>query len=297
MKVAGAIDIGGTSTKLGLVAEDGTIVARDRIATSAEGAPEPLVEAIALAFTEMVRKAEKPELPGVGVSVAGFLNHDRSAMVHNANLAALRGFPLKRALEERLSLACKLEVDSNATTLAEYRYGAGKNADRLLGLTIGTGIGGGVVINGRLVRYTGECGGDLGHVIVEPEGRLCTCGARGCLEAMANSAALSERVEGRSVRDIIDAARRGNKIARDAIAESGRWIGLGVASLAALFDPDVIVIGGGVAAARDLLIGPARDSYMTYASPQYRDARFEGSAFDGWDGVLGAATLFLDPVP
>jgi glucokinase len=297
MRVAGAIDIGGTSTKLGLVTEHGTIIARDRIATSVEGAPEPLVEAIATAFAQMMRSHETTELAGVGVSVAGFLNHDRSAMVHNSNLPALRGFPLKRALEKRLSTECRLEVDSNATTLAEYRYGAGKNVERLLGLTIGTGIGGGVVINGRLVRYTGECAGDLGHVIVDPEGRLCTCGAHGCLEAMANSAALSERVEGRSVREIIDAARRGNDVAREAIAESGRWIGLGVASLAALFDPDVIVIGGGIAAAQELLIGPARESYLTYASPQYRDARFEGSAFEGWDGVLGAATLFLDPVP
>ena len=296
--LAGAIDIGGTSTKIGVVADDGSIVARERIATSLRGEPTPLVAGIGAAFRALLARNEAlRDIVGVGVSVAGFVTADHSAMVHNANLPALREFPLKTALEDRLGFQCRLEVDSNATTLAEFHYGAGKGVRRLLGLTIGTGIGGGVILDGKLVRYTGECAGDLGHVIVKPGGRLCTCGAHGCLEAMANSSALSERVGGRSVKDIIDAASRGDDTARNAIAESGYWIGLGLASLAALFDPDTIVIGGGIAAARHFLLDAVRESYLEHASPQYRDARVQGSDFDGWDGLAGAASLFLAPVP
>ncbi|HEX2693775.1 MAG TPA: ROK family protein [Gemmatimonadaceae bacterium] len=298
MVVAGAIDIGGTSTKIGVVAEDGSVVVRERIATSLHGEPLSLVDSIALAFRAMLaRNVAAREIVGIGVSVAGFVTPDHSAMVHNANLPALREFPLRASLQERLGFECRLEVDSNASTLAELHYGAGKGVRRLLGLTIGTGIGGGVVIDGRLVRYTGECAGDLGHVIVNPGGRLCTCGARGCLEAEANSSALSERVGGRSVKEIIETARKGDALARDALSESGRWIGLGAASLAALFDPDAIVIGGGIAAAHDLLLDGVREAYLTHASPQYRDARVEGSTFDGWDGLVGAACLYLRPTP
>ena len=297
MAIAGAVDIGGTSTKIGVVDDDGRIVVRERIATSLHGEPLSLVDSIAFAFRAMLaRNAAAREIAGVGISVAGFVTPDHSAMVHNANLPALREFPLRASLEERLGFECRLEVDSNASTLAEFHYGAGKGVRRLLGLTIGTGIGGGIIIDGRLVRYTGECAGDLGHVIVKPGGRLCTCGARGCLEAEANSSALSERVGSRSVKEIIESARKGDAVARDALAESGRWIGLGAASLAALFDPDAIVIGGGIAAARELLLDGVRESYLTHASPQYRDARIEGSGFDGWDGLVGAACLYLRPV-
>lgn len=298
MSVAGAIDIGGTSTKIGIVAEDGRIIARERIATSLHGEPIPLVDGIGSAFRALlVRNPGAKDIAGIGVSVAGFLTPDHSAMVHNANLPALREFPLRAALEERTGFKCRLEVDSNATTLAEFHYGAGKGAIRLLGLTIGTGIGGGVIVDGRLVRYTGECAGDVGHVIVKPGGRLCTCGARGCLEAMANSSALSERAGGRPVREIIDAALNGNAPAAAALTESGHWIGLGLASLAALFDPDVIVIGGGIAAARHLLLDGVREAYLTHASPQYRDARVVGSDFEGWDGLVGAASVVLRPSP
>jgi glucokinase len=296
MRVAGAIDIGGTSTKIGIVAEDGRIIVREMIATSLRGEPVPLIEGIGVAFSALLaRNPEAGTIAGIGVSVAGFLTPDHSAMVHNANLPSLREFPLRAALEQRLGFECRLEVDSNATTLAEFHYGAGKGAARLLGLTIGTGIGGGVMIDGRLVRYTGECAGDVGHVIVNPGGRLCTCGARGCMEAMANSSALSDSVGGKPVREIIDAALKGNPVAADALAESGRWIGLGLASLAALFDPDVIVIGGGIAAAHELLLDAVREAYLIHASPQYRDARVVGSGFEGWDGLVGAASVVLRP--
>ena len=296
MRVAGAIDIGGTSTKVGIVAEDGSIVVRASVPTSLHGEPTAVVEAIATSVQPMLEasNADGVAVSGIGVSVAGFLNSDRSAMIHNANLPALREFPLQHALEERLSLECRLEVDSNAAVVAEYQYGAGRGSTRLLGVTMGTGLGGGVIIDGKLLRYTGECAGDLGHIIVERTGRLCTCGARGCLEAMVNSAALSERAGGRAVLEIVTSAREGDEVALEALAQTGWWLGLGLASLSPLFAPDKIVVGGGIAAAGDLLLEAVRSSYRTHARPEFREkTRVIGSSFEGWDGIIGAASLFF----
>ena len=299
MRLAGAIDIGGTTTKIGVVAEDGTIVRRRTMSTSADGQPMPLVDAIASSLRLILdaRATQRNPVSGIGVSVAGFLDPEHSAMIHNANLPALRGFPLRRALEERLSLDCRLEVDSNAAVVAEYRHGAGRGSARLLGVTVGTGLGGGVIIDGELLRFTGECAGDLGHIIVDPKGRLCTCGARGCLEAMVNSAALSERARGRKPREIVNSGREGDKVARKALAETGWWLGLGLASLSPVFAPDRIVVGGGIAAAGELLLESVRTSYRTHARPEFRETtEVVGSSFDGWEGMVGAASLFLNPV-
>jgi len=297
MRLVGAVDIGGTGTKIGVVAEDGRIVRRATIPTSPAGEPAPLVEGIATTLQPMLEEvaAEGTRVLGVGVSVAGFLDRDHSAMTVNANLPALCGFPLRRALEERLGLECRLEVDSNAAVIADYRHGAGRGSARLLGVTVGTGLGGGVIVDGEPLRYTGECAGDLGHIILDPNGRLCTCGARGCLEAMVSSAAVSERAGGRSVRDVIASAQRGEQRATDALAETGWWLGLGLASLSPLFAPDRIVAGGGVAAAGPLLLEPTRASYRAHAAPEFRDAvRVVGSSFEGWEGVVGAASVCLD---
>jgi glucokinase len=296
MRLAGAIDIGGTRTKLGIVAEDGRIVERATIATSPAGQPGPLVDAIALVLRPLLDAAAAKGRPvsGLGVSVAGFLDGARGTMVGNANLPALCGFPLRATLEERFDLTCRLEVDSNASTVAEYRFGAGRGSARLLGVTVGTGLGGGVIIDGQLLRYTGACAGDLGHIILDPRGPQCTCGGRGCLEALVASAAVSERGGARAVRDVIASARRGERLALDALAETGRWLGLGLASLSPLFAPDTIVVGGGIAAAGELLLEPVRASYRVYATPELREVRVLGSSFEGWEGMVGAGSLLLD---
>jgi glucokinase len=298
MRYAGAVDIGGTATKIGIVAEDGTVLSRATVPTRV-GEPLSLVDAIVSSLQSMMDAAtvSQKAVSAIGVSVAGFLDHERGAMVHNANLPALHGFPLRNVFSERFSLECRLEVDSNASTVGEYRFGAGRGVARLLGVTVGTGLGGGVIIDGKVLRYTGDCAGDLGHIIVDPKGRLCTCGARGCLEAMVNSAALSERAGGRRVRDIVASAHKGDKVARDALGETGWWLGLGLASLSPVFSPERIVVGGGIAVAGDLLLDAVRASYRTHATPEFRErTQVIGSSFDGWEGIIGAASLVLEPL-
>jgi glucokinase len=300
MRVAGAIDIGGTSTKIGVVADDGSVILRESVPTSLQGEPRGIVEAIGISLLPMLSTSNGAGnvTAGIGVSVAGFLTADHSAMIHNANLPALRDFPLRNALQDRLSIECRLEVDSNASTIAEFQHGAGRGAKRLLGVTLGTGLGGGVIIDGALLRFNGECAGDIGHIIVDRNGRLCTCGARGCLEAMVNTAALIERGDGRPVRETVQLARDGDDAARGVLAETGWWLGLGLASLSQIFSPDRIVVGGGIASAGEFLLGPARESFRTHCRPEFRDeTEVIGSSFNGWDGIIGAASLFLNPVP
>lgn len=292
MRLAAAVDIGGTRTKIGVVQGDGTLVERMSVPTL-DGEPGLLVARITGTLQPLLRKHT---VAGLGVSVAGFLSDDGGAMVNNANLPALRGFPLRDVLSRELGLDCVLEVDSNASTIAEYRIGAGQGATRLLGVTIGTGVGGGVILRGQVVRHTGGCAGDLGHVIVAPGGRACSCGASGCLEAMACAEAVVERGGG-PVDDVIVRARASEARARDALAETGRWLGLGLASLAPLYAPATIVVGGGVAAAGDLLLGPARESFARHAGDEFRETvRIVGSWLEGWEGMIGAGLQFLEPL-
>lgn len=299
MRVAGAIDIGGTRTKIGVVGDDAHVLKRATISTTERGDPVPLVDGIVETLRPLLDevRAGGDTVVGIGASVAGFLDRSRSAMVANANLPALCNFPLRATLEERLGLPCRLEVDSNAATVGELRHGAGRGSARLLGVTVGTGLGGGVIIDGALLRYTGECAGDLGHVIVAPNGRQCTCGARGCLEAMVCSAALSERARRRAVRDIVHAAQHGDKRARTAVTETARWLGIGLASLTPLFAPDRIVVGGGVSAAGDLLLKPVRKAYATHVAPEFRGVEIVASSLHGWEGMVGAASNMFEAMP
>lgn len=298
MRCAGAIDIGGTHTKLAIVSEDGRIVRQGTVPTGEAGEPEPLVARIAETFGPMLAEARGGGglVPAVGVAVAGFIDPDRSSMFGNANLPALCDFPLRLALVAALRIDCRLEVDSNAALLAEQRHGATQGSIRTLGMTVGTGLGGAVTVNGRLLRYTGECAGDLGHIMVEPDGRSCSCGAKGCLEALVSAGALSERAGGRAVSDIIAAAGTGETNAREALGATGGWLGFGLASLAPVFAPDTVVVGGGVSAAGDLLLGAVRESFHAHAAPAFADSvTIVGSKMRGWAGVVGAAVCVFDP--
>lgn len=299
MRVAGAVDIGGTTVKIGIVGEDGAVLDRREIPTSARGEPAPLVTDIVRALRSLIdaQIARGGSVSAVGVAVAGFLDDARGSMIENANLTALCGFRLKDALTKKLGLDCILEVDSNAAVVAEHRFGTGRGAERLLGVTVGTGLGGGVVIDGELLRYTGQCAGDLGHIIVAPEGRRCTCGSRGCLEAMVCAAALSERAGNRPAREVIDSARNGERASLDALAETGWWLGLGLAALSPVFAPRTIVVGGGIGMAGDLLLEPARASYRAHAASGVADrVTIIGSALGGWSGMVGAGSLALNPM-
>jgi glucokinase len=287
MPVAG-IDIGGTTTKLALVGPDGKIEGLRTIPTAPGHAPE-FVSRLGAAFHEAKWPAER-----VGVAVAGFVSGAHDAVAYNPNLPWLEHFPLRTSLEQALGLPVMLEADSNAATLAEWRWGAGRSSDRFLCLTAGTGLGGGMLVGGELLRYAYEGLGDVGHVIVAPGGKLCSCGGKGCAEALIGANAIANRFRdaggsATGLREVIEQAFARNSLAVRLIEDAGRWLGLALSTLANILFPDRIAIAGGLSEAGDLLLEPCRAAFRENASGLASQHARIVKAGLGWQATLAGA--------
>ena len=279
MSLTVGVDIGGTKIAAGLVDEKGHVVAQERTVSPAKH-PAEIVRTIG----ELVRSlGHAGEVEAVGASAAGFVDKQRATLVFAPNLA-WRDEPLKQHLERELDLPVVVENDANAAAWGEFTFGAAEDAENLLMLTIGTGVGGGVVLDGELVRGGFGMGGEVGHIRMVPGGVRCGCGNLGCLESYGSGSALvrmtreeaavspdrARRLLERAGGDveqitgplITQAAQDGDPFAVEQLAELGDWLGQGIATLAAVLDPSVVVIGGGVAEAGDLLLDPIRRSYV-----------------------------------
>jgi glucokinase len=304
------IDIGGTKIAAGVVAEDGRILERVRVPTPPDDEPATLA-ALHAVVDELL--ARDPRVEAIGVGAAGLVERPGG----NARWAphnTYRRLALRRLLHERTGLPTSVDNDGNAAAWAEARFGAGAGSDDLVLVNVGTGIGGGLVLDGRL--YHGEHGfaGELGHLIVDPDGDRCACGNRGCLEAMASGSTLGRLGREAAVADpggrlaalaggpdlvtgevVFAAAGEGDKAALALFERVGHWLGVGIASLVTIFDPDLVVVGGGVAATGELLLAPARASFERYVHARdHRDLPPVVPARLGADaGLVGAATLAL----
>ncbi|HVL32245.1 MAG TPA: ROK family glucokinase [Actinomycetota bacterium] len=309
MVVTVGIDVGGTKIAAGVVDESGTIVARRQIPTQAAD-PVQVVAGITKIATEM--KALAPAARAVGVGAAGLIDVARGVVIDAPNIA-WQNVHLRAMLEERVKLPVLVDNDANAAAWGEALYGAGKGAGDQVMVTVGTGIGGGLVVNGALYHGALGIGAEIGHMIVHAGGAVCACGARGCLEAMASGTAIGrlarERAHEEGAAPVIaragsvetitgevvgDAAAHGDPFAADVIAEAGRWLGVGLASLVNLLDPDIIVVGGGAAGGcGELLLEPARRSMASHVvSASLRALPPVVAAALGADaGIVGAATL------
>jgi glucokinase len=305
------IDIGGTKIAAGVVAEDGTVLDRTRVPTPPDD--EAATLAALLAVVDELR-ARNRRVEAIGLGAAGLVEwpggHARWAP-HNT----YRRLELRRLLHERTGLPTVVDNDANAAAWAEARFGAGAGSGDLVLVTVGTGIGGGLVLGGRL--YHGQHGfaGELGHLIVDPDGDLCACGNHGCLEAMASGSTLGRLGREAAAADpggrlaalaadaggpvtgevVFAAATEGDKAALALFERVGHWLGVGIASLVTIFDPDLVVVGGGVAATGELLLAPARASFERYVHGRaHRDLPPVVPARLGPDaGLVGAATLAL----
>jgi glucokinase len=272
------IDIGGTKVAGGIVAADGTIVATARRATP--GASVDDTEDAIAAVVEELAARHDGELIGVGVGAAGWFDRTGDTVLFSPHLA-WRNSTLRKDLEARLQRPLWVGNDADAAAWAEYRYGAARGADLALMITLGTGIGGGIILDGRLRRGSHGVAGEWGHMRVVPDGRLCACGNRGCWEQYASGTALGqtarevartspaaaagllERVDCEPDRltgeDVARAAAEGDPLALELVTEVGNWLGQGIADLAAVLDPEVVVIGGGVSKLGEMVLAPARD--------------------------------------
>lgn len=280
MSLACGIDVGGTKIAGGVVDDQGQVLEQLRVESPASD-----VEAIEDAIVDLVaRLAANHDITAVGIGAAGYIDKARSTVLFAPNLA-WRNVDLRAELEPRVGLPVVVENDANAAAWGEFTYGAGHDVDDLLLVTVGTGVGGGLVLDGDLYRGAFGVGAEIGHLRVVPGGRLCGCGNYGCFEQYASGTALVrnardaaregsllahtlldltggdiDRIDGPI---ITDAAREGDQFALEQLAEIGRWLGEGIATLAAVLDPAVVAIGGGVSEADEMLLDPIRSAFAS----------------------------------
>lgn len=304
------IDVGGTKISGFRVARDGAVLARRAVATPAEDAEATMAATISLA-----RGLLGPDVVAIGVGAAGLVDPKEGVLRFAPNLA-WRDLPIARRMTDALGVACQVDNDANAAAWGEWRFGAGRGYRHMLLVTVGTGIGGGIVAGRRLFRGAHGFAAEVGHIIVEPGGPPCGCGNRGCWEQVASGAAIG-RLGREAVREhprsrlaelagnepeavtgeiVTRAAERGDDVARGILADVGRRLGEGIAGLVNTLDPQVVVVGGGVADAGDLLLVPARAAFADSVEGRaYRPAVPIVAAQLGNDaGAIGAAALALE---
>lgn len=307
------LDVGGTSVRAGVVDEHGCLLDTARVGTpSDEGALE---DAISGVIDELRNRHD--EVVAVGLAVAGFVASERRTVMFAPHLA-WRAAPVADRIAKRVGLPVTLEHDANAATLGEHRFGAARGARVAALIAIGTGIGAGLLLDGEIYRGAHGVAPELGHLTVVPGGRACPCGKYGCWERYCSGTALSAtalellaRYPGRSTvlarafsrdpgsitgRRVAGAARDGDPIAQRAVAELAKWLGEGLAMVADVFDPEIVVVGGGVSASAPLFLDEAREHYVgAITGARYRPLARIRTAHLGDDAALvGAAAMAME---
>ena len=306
------VDIGGTKIAAGVVDDDGRIVAKTKRKSVGLSVDE-LDAAVVDACREL---ADAYPVGAIGLAAPGFIGADQATVRFTPNLP-WRDHPLRDRVLAGLGLDVPVVVenDANAAGWAEFRFGVGRDVQDMLLLTVGTGLGGAVVSAGRLILGAWGVAAEVGHMRVVPDGQLCGCGQNGCWEQYASGSALVREARAVAATDperaaailsladgdpdrikgpyVTKAAIAGDPLAIALLADVGRWVGEGSATVAALLDPEIVVVGGGVAAAGDLLLLPAREAFATHLSARgYRpEARIELAAMGNEAGIVGAADL------
>ncbi|HET7475358.1 MAG TPA: ROK family glucokinase [Dermatophilaceae bacterium] len=314
MRTTIGLDIGGTKIAGAVVDRSGEVVLTGRRDTPAQDSPAIAAAAAELVAELAARLPAGDDVAAVGVACAGFIDKTGSHVLFAPNLA-WRDEPLKDLLQTTVGLPVIIENDANAAAWGEFTHGSAKEATDMVLVTVGTGIGGGVVIDGRLLRGAYGIAAELGHMRVVPDGHRCGCGNRGCWEQYASGNALvrearelvasgsplaerlSQLCDGKPKllkgQHVTQAAAEGDTVAVELLADLGRWVGEGAASVAAILDPELIVLGGGVAAAGPLLLEPAEAAFHRQLTGRGHrpEAAFALATLGNDAGMIGAADL------
>jgi glucokinase len=303
------VDVGGTKIAAAVVSTEGKILNEVRYPTQAVP-PNRLVGTIAGAITEV---KDSFEVGGVCLAVPGLIRASVNTVIFSPNLHEIENIRLDEEIGGRTGMRVTVENDANAAAWGEFRYGSGKDVDHQIFITLGTGVGGGVITHGILLRGAQGAGGELGHVTLDPEGPHCGCGNRGCLEALASGTAIQRRAREfandrpgsalgqlalqRQVlgEDVTKLAEEGNEAAVSVLKETGRWLGIGVAGFVNMFNPEVVAVGGGASRAGEFILEPARREVELRARSPSRDlVEIKEATLGPVSGVLGAAALARD---
>jgi glucokinase len=304
------VDLGGTKMLIGVVDEEQGTHYEDRESSTGFSEDEMVDE---LARELIQAKKARPGVLAAGLGIPATIDRERGVAINAVNLE-ITDVPVRDIMRERLGLPVFIDNDANCAALAEFLYGAGQGARDLVMLTLGTGIGGGLVLGGEVYRGSSGAGAELGHMVIDENGPPCqgSCPNHGCLETFASGTALSRdgtaaagrapdsalgqalaKGDGVSGKTVTEAAIAGDEVAREVMATAGRHLGVGLASLANIFDPDVILIGGGVSAAGDLLLDPAREELQARALPPMNKVPVRLAELGPDAGMIGAAAMAL----
>ncbi len=314
-KTAIGVDLGGTNLRFGLVREDEKIISRRRTGTMAAEGAETVLERLTGGIQTLARKAQAAgmKIAGIGIGVPGIISAKEGIVRLSPNLPGWKDIPLRARLEESFSYPVHVENDANAYALGEYWFGAGKGTSSMVCITLGTGVGGGIILGGNIWRGADGMAGEVGHITVNPDGPLCPCGNRGCLERYSSATAVIEMAGAAVARGVnttlkdlkkaglpitaeavADAAKKGDRVAGGIYFDVGKYLGIAIADLINLLNIECIVIGGGMAGAWDLFIGPLKEEVRARAFkiPAERCRIVRGKLKDD-AGILGAAGLAL----
>ena len=309
MDLAFGIDLGGTELRVGLLTRAGRLVGRLQVPTDTLGGPQAVVAQMVGLMDRLRHEAGDPAVAGIGVASPGPLDPEHGVVIDAPTLGGWHDVPLVALLEARTGLPARLENDANAAALGEWRAGAGIGLRHMIYVTVSTGIGGGVIADGRLLHGHRGMAAEIGHMTQREDGPLCSCGGLGCFEALASGTALDtaarravasgnvtvmrELADGGTVtgRHVTAAARGGDALALALLHEEARLLGRGFASLLHLYSPELIVVGGGVSEAFDLLQPELGRAMREAAMPSYRDVPVVRAMLGHDAGLVGAASL------
>jgi len=298
------IDLGGTNLKLGLVSADGQILDRLTTPTEADEGPDHVLQRMAQAVRDLATQAgiELGKVAAVGVGAPGLVHWDAGVVRFAPNLKGWVNVPVRDTLHEKLGMPVNLENDANAAAYGEFRCGAGRDVQTMFLLTLGTGVGGGIVIDGRLFRGTSDTGAELWHTIVQHGGRLCGCGNRGCLEAYASATAVVARFRA-DADEVSPLARRENLTCEDVfkavgtdkpaariVEETAEYLAVGIASIMHVLNPEMVALTGGMMGAGDAFLERVQHHVrQTAFESTWKACQVRWSTLGGDAGILGAA--------
>ncbi|MCX7000280.1 MAG: ROK family glucokinase [Candidatus Sumerlaeota bacterium] len=310
------IDLGGTFIKTAIVSHEGELIKKIEIPSEKEKGPDGVIANIIRSVRLAVSEAGTGTnaISAIGIGSPGPIDTKRGIVGRAINLPGWVNIPLRDRIQEVFDIPANLENDANAMAYAEYWKGAGRNAEIMLAYTLGTGVGGGIIIEGKLIRGATGCAGELGHMTIVPDGDLCPCGNRGCLEAYASANSLVRRTlekikqgantilkewiaEGKTLTSklIDDARRSGDAFAGMVMREAGTYLGLGMSVVVAVLNPDVIVVGGGMMKAGEIFLEPAREEVKRRVFAEHsQNLKIVAAELGNDAGVIGAAGLLIE---
>ncbi|WP_240232606.1 ROK family protein [Devosia lacusdianchii] len=294
------IDIGGSRLRAALVDTSGTILDRRETATLAQAGPEAVIAQVVDLVAQIAPAAERSSLSGAGVACPGPLDTTRGLALGIPTLAGWSNLPIASMLEAAIGLPVRLENDGIAAAIGEWKFGAGRGMQHLAYITVSTGIGGGVVLDGKPLHGRMGMTGHVGHMTVQRDGALCSCGNRGCWEAYASGTAFARRIGQSSgamasgtPKSVFAAASDGDGDALALVAEEADWLGIGIANLLHLYSPECVIIGGGISNGFALLEPGIRARILANAMPAFRNVPVVVAGLGENAGLVGAAAILL----